>query len=207
MLKSVGRCIAGVVVLGVMAIAGCAPVVEEEVVEEPVREVVQPFAGIEGFSELDDSGWQTIDDLRTLIRLSSVIDVRIMGPAGDEDPSPCNRRLFREVSDGYIFYPGQVTWNVQQGEPGLWMKGDHLIMRRKPTDLVQCFSTPEFRILFPTLSVRSDPPDLCVPMGPLPPTWVHYWEYSIELYNSGCNSKDSLVDRVDPLVIIKPGFH
>ena len=205
MLKSVGRCIAGVVVLGVMAIAGCAPVVEEEVVEEPVQEDLSPFAGVDSFDDLDDAGRQALEDLRTLIMVSGEVEVRIIGPANDDEPTACNRRLDRILWPGYIFLPGRVTWRVVQAEPGLWMEGDSLIMERKPTDPVACFSAGSFPIIYPDLEVPSGTPDLCVPIDPLPSTWVHYWDYSIELHNSNCDSDGTLVDKFDPLVIIKPG--
>lgn len=206
MLKPVGRCIAGVtVLLGVMVIAGCAPRVEEVVVEEPAPEVLQPFAGVESFSDLDDAGQQAYFDLLTLIRLSSTVQVRIMGPTEGEDPTACNRRLDSALWPGYILLPGQMTWRIQQEEPGLWMKGDSLHIERKRTDPDPCFLGEPFSILYPDLQEGSGPPDLCVPMDPIPATWRHYWDYSVELRNTGCDSEGNLVDSVDPVVIIEPG--
>jgi hypothetical protein len=188
-----------------IAIAGCAPEVEEVVVEEPVPEVVQPFAGVESFSELDDAGRQALADLRMLIMLSGEIEVRIIGPANGDEPTACNRRLDRILWPGYIFLPGRVTWRVVQAEPGLWMEGDSLFIERKPFDPDPCFTEEPFLILAPDLDVSSGPPNLCVPTEELPSTWVHYWDYSVELRNSGCDTDDNRVDRFDPLVIIKPG--
>lgn len=205
MLKSVGRCIAGVVVLAVMAIAGCTPAVEEEVVEEPIQEDWSPFAGVDSFADLDDAGRQALEDLRTLIMVSGEVEVRIIGPANGDEPTACNRRLDRILWPGYIFLPGQVTWRVVQAEPGLWMEGDSMFMESKPSNPVACFSAERFPIVFPGREVSSGPPDLCVPTGELPSTWVHYWDYSVELRNSNCDTDGNRVDKFDPLVIIKPG--
>lgn len=206
MLKSVGRCIAAAtVVLGVMVMAACEPEVDEVVVEEPVQEDLSPFAGVESFADLDDAGRQALEDLRTLIMVSGEVEVRIIGPANDDEPTACNRRLDRILFPGYIFLPGQVTWRVVQAEPGLWMEGDSMFIESKPFNPDACFSAERFPIVFPDREVSSGPPDLCVPTDKLPSTWVHYWDYSVELHNSNCDTDGNLVDKFDPLVIIKPG--
>ena len=206
MLKPFKRLIAGpAVVLGLVTIAGCAPQVEEVVVEEPVQEDLSPFAAVDSFDDLDDAGRQALEDLRRLIMVSGEVEVRIIGPANDDEPTACNRRLDRILWPGYIFLPGRVTWRVVQAEPGLWMGGDSLFIERKPFNPDPCFTGEPFQIVAPDLEVSSGIPDLCVPMDPLPSTWVHYWDYSIELHNSNCDSDGTLVDRFDPHVIIKPG--
>ena len=194
----------------VVGLAGCGAteVREEPVVEEPVAEDVRSFSDIGDLSELTAEDLATIGEVGTFLAGSGLIDIEIRWPEGAENHEMCNRELF--LWNAYVsIYPDspigphQAVWAVRldQSDPDLWYRGDYVVIDKK-SDV--CFAGEPFTIHNPVSVRPSGPPTVCWRPGDP----QKFWDYSVALFNPGCETEENESGRVaflDPVVVIDPG--